>query len=583
MCAIAGVVGFPGESQASVLRKVLVALDVLRHRGPDDGGLISGTDHVLGYRRLAIRGIGKRANEGRQPFRSPGASVVLFGVGEVYNAAEVHSTSGVDVTPRGGDLGALLSAFLARGPAGLAGIQGEFACAIWDSCTSTLTLARDSCGTKPLFYSASDGELRFASEVKGLAALGVRLGADPETVAAFLRFNYPIPPRTFYREVQSVPPGSAVSWRGGTLTMSGFADLACVAETVAGSDDHDTLGIERVLTRAVSSRLTTDRPLGFHLSGGVDSSLVCHVADRPGTPAYTVGYQQHRAGEDAAGDGDLWWAAAVARELGLRHRTIIVPVREAIACVDPVIDVLDSPIMSPGAITPYLVAQRARRDGVTVLVEGQGSDEVFLGYRRHAQVGSPGLDSAELAANTDLTDLHRLAPSLPEIVRMADSRYRELSADVAHLGPLVAFQVSYMRGFLHEILRIEDHAHLAHSVENRPPFLDGDVVSLGLRSSYLLGRRSLGKPQLKMLLSARRSVAATRPAKQQMTPPMDQVAQWATAYLRTSAALEPLDGFDRDAILRLAAEPLTRRQQRLLWALANLARWSARSGIVLSM
>jgi asparagine synthase (glutamine-hydrolysing) len=579
MCGIVGVVA----SADDVRMDLNAALLALTARGPDDQAVSIGPGHTLGYRRLAIRHIDDGSDSGRQPYRSIDGMVTLFGVGEVYNDGQVRSQSSCGTAPEEGDLGALLCAFLHGGVCGLANIQGEFSCAIWDGRSRTLILARDPFGIKPLFYKRTDDGLAFATEVTALRALGIPLRADQESIAAYLRFNYPLPPRTFYQDVWSVPPGTAVLWRDGNVWTEPFLTLEAIALGAGRQQAPDPAEVQDALRIAVQSRLISDVPLGMHLSGGLDSSLICELAEQPQLNAYTIEYGD---GSADSGFGDMWWAGQVARRLNLRHRPIVVRPDEGAAAIDEVIRVLGSPLMSPGAITPYLLAREAHRDGIRVLLEGQGSDEIFLGYDRYRyMVGEGAPAAAEVAANVDLADLRAVAPSWRDRFTLADTRFQALGDDSAGHQGLVRFQLAYQRSFMHELLRIEDHVHMANAVENRPPFLDHTMAEAGFRLAIKLGAGALGKPVLREILSRRGLVAAGRPHKQQMPLPPPTVTRWSQNVLLGGDALERLTFIDQDAARRLivlttSVQPTVRRQ-RLLWALANLARWSERESVPL--
>ncbi|WP_067497391.1 asparagine synthetase B [Actinoplanes sp. TFC3] len=571
MCGIAGTAG-PGAGPGPLE----AALGRLFHRGPDDGQISSGPGYAIGYRRLAIRAVGADFDAGRQPFRSGDGRVTLYGVGEVYNFDELAVETAASVHPCGGDIASLLAVYLRDGIAGLARVRGEFACVIRDERTGQTILARDTAGIKPLFWTVHEGRLHFASEIKGLAALGVPLTADPHGIAAYLRFNYPVPPRTWYEGVRSVAPGTALVWTGGTAAEVPFATLDMLALDVR-SEDEDIPGL---LADAVTSRLVSDVPLGFHLSGGVDSSLVCVLAGAAGAPAYTLEYDPDPAGPR----GDAWWAAQVAGENRLRQRLLRLTEQQATHEIDAFIATLDAPIMSPGALTPYFVARAAREDKVPLLLAGQGSDEVFLGYKRYAEAADAGLgELAGIAANGELADLHTVAPGWRTAFEDVDRDIGALAGPAAEVSSLSAFQMLYLRSFLQEILRIEDHAHTAWSVENRPPLLDTAVIAAGLSRGARMGKAALGKQVLHKMLSDRGSVAAQRPGKQQMAITMQRAGGWARGVLTGSDAVDALGFCNADAVRALAtAEQVTRRQQRLLWALANLVRWSALSGVKLS-
>lgn len=575
MCGILGVVG-PASERVDPEQ----ALQSLAHRGRDHTSVRKGPGFALGYCRLAIREVGDRAVIGHQPFEAPKETWFGYGVGEVYNAEQLRAEY-CGVKP-GGDIGGILAAYLMGGPQGLEQITGEFACSLFDPATGQLVLGRDHVGTRGLFYAERGSSLYFASEVKGLAALGVALRPDATTVASYLRFNYPLAPRTWYEGITSVPAGSALLWSDGRTRILPFADVGdLAAEQLASPLAIEVQDVHRLLATAVESRARSDVELGQHLSGGLDSSIIAGLGDSLGRRAYTVDYAWDRPSDDQR---DRYWAGEVARQVGLDWRFVPVTTREALALVPEVIAKLDGPLMSPGAVTPYLVARAASADGTKVLLEGQGADEAFLGYKRFREaLGGPPRGISEIAANVDLEDLAAVAPSALSAVRQSEETMRvgaTLRAEGA-VEPLLGLQLAYLRFFLHELLRIEDHVHLAWTIENRPPFLDRAVVRAGLALTVRRPSRALGKHVLRDLLLCLGSRAADRRVKQQMTVAPSCAAAWAVQVLHEDSVLDSLGSFDHGAIMDLTGSARTRSRQRLLWALANLALWARSKGFVL--
>jgi asparagine synthase (glutamine-hydrolysing) len=575
MCGIVGVVG-PGSDSVNLRG----ALRSLEHRGRDHTAMRTGPGFALGYCRLAIRGVGERDAVGHQPFVAAGTSWLGFGVGEIYNAEQVRRGY-AGVTPEG-DIGAILATYLAAGTQGLERISGEFACCLFDPDTDQLVLGRDHLGTRGLFYTECNGWLCFASEVKALAAMGVELSPDATTVASYLRFNYPLAPRTWYDGIASVPAGSALIWRHGRSQIVPFADIGdlaaeqCASPLAVGKDE-----VRRLLADAITSRTRSDVTLGQHLSGGLDSSIVAHLGGKAGQRAYTIDYSW---GSQPAGMGDGYWAGEVARQLSLDWRPVAATTEDALKMVPDVLVALDGPLMSPGAVTPYLLARAAAADATKVLLQGQGADEVFLGYARFGEaVQRPDRRLAELAANVELRDVAAVAPDALDAVRESEEAMRSGAAIAVEgdVSLLLGLQVAYLRFFLHELLRIEDHVHLAWTVENRPPFLDRAVVRAGLALTVHQPARAVGKQVLRDLLLDLGSRAADRELKQQMSVPLETAAAWSAQVLAREGALDGLDSFDRDAICRLIVSPPTRSRRRLSWALANLSLWSQSAGFSL--
>lgn len=554
----------------------------LAHRGRDHAAHVVGPGYALGYCRLAIRGVGDREASGHQPFVADGLNWVGFGVGEIYNADEVRARHGAVVAPEG-DIGAVLAAFLGGGIDWLGGLTGEFAFALYDRDHRRLLLGRDLVGTRGLFVATHGSSLLFASEVKGLAAMGVPLRADPLTVASYLRFNYPLAPRTWYEGICTVPPGSVLEWSQGRTRIDSFSDIGDLAAAeLESAAPLDRSEIRELVRSAVLDRTRSDVRLGQHLSGGMDSSIIAHVAAAADPRAYTLEYAAGTGVRDREGDGH--WAEQVARSTHLEWCLVEVSPDDALARVPETIAALDGPLMSPGALTPYLVARAVTMDGIRVLLQGQGADEVFLGYERfRVALAQDDPDVAELAANVDHRDIAAVcAPWLPAI-REAERVVRQGGelAGGGEVAPLLGLQVAYIRYFLHELLRIEDHVHLAWAVENRPPLLDARVVRAGLGLTAHDPRAAIGKPVLRELLAEYDSPAARRAVKQQMALPLPRVAAWAVGVLREPAMVEALPFLNRAALSELGASPTTSSRQRLLWALANLGLWATSQGIAL--
>lgn len=559
MCGLAGIFA-PGDRPAE--GQVRRALQALAHRGPDARAVSSLRGCTFGYTRLAIRhGDDSDARFNHQPFvHARGAT--MFAVGEVY--AEAASLE--DAVAPNGDLAALLAVHETHGPAALAAVDAEFAAAIWDEAAQVGVLARDLMGVKPLFY-AHDGERTlFASEVKALEAMGVALESCPIGVTEYLRFGYVMAPRTLYQGIRSVPAGGNVRcWDGGLSEHP----------RSTGTADGPAFGDAAELIACSSRRRTVaDVPVGFHLSGGLDSSTICSSAASRGSRAYTLVYRS--ASTDGA--GDAFWASEVARDLGLRHRVVTVEPDEALRGVDSCIDVLDAPLMSPGALTPCLLA-RAAKDDVKVMVTGQGADELFLGYERFkVATATPVANLASVAANVVATDLDDVMLSRGAS-RVGDCAFSDLVAAIDGTS-LQAFQVAYAATFLQELLRIEDHAHMAVAVENRVPFLAPPVATL-LLGTARDDEPATPKRALREYLASVGSPAARRTRKQQMRLPAQAIRPWAVRVLEAPGALDRLPLFSRHGVADLLRRPVwTKSQDNLAWALANVCRWAARKDLV---
>lgn len=560
MCGIVGVLG----ARPSDARAVAIALDRIRSRGPDHSALLHGDAVLLAYNRLAIRGLGASGN---QPLRDCTGHVVLFGVGEIYNYQPLRSRLEADGCRFQGDsdLEVCVHLYEQHGPDFLHLLRGDFTLAIWDEAVGRALLARDPFGVKPLFMTAHGPRVVFASEVKALIPFIDSPALDWAAVAEILTFNYPLAPRTVYEGIVTLPPGTSLEWDAatGATKARAFHRLEYLCDVSADQT------IETALTEAVSDRTVADVPIGAHLSGGLDSSLVSHLASQA-VPlhTFTAGFDPH--------EGDLYWAAKVAREIGSIHHPLTLSLRAPFTLLDEAIRLLDGPVMSTGAFTPLLVARSARHEGIKVLLAGQGADEVFRGYARFAEAARrPGLSSADmfaLCANVDAVTIERFTRTQGgPLSRALDELPKRFIDELPDENPQRQFQLLYMRTFLQELLKIEDHVHMASSIENRVPFLDDRVVAVGLSAP-----NESGKSTLRRMLDARGSAAARRFDKQQMAqPPVDFVRRNQEAIIAELRSGRRLPDLNYESMIKAAAraQPTT-SEARLLWAVYNLHRHS---------
>ena len=406
---------------------------LVESRGPDDSG--EWTDPAagiaLGHRRLAIIDL---SPGGRQPMVCGGGDLVIAYNGEIYNfpalRAELESAG---IAFRGdSDTEVLLEACAAWGiERALGRCIGMFAFALWDRASRRLHLARDRLGIKPLYWARiPGGGLLFASQPKCFSAHPAwRPAVDRAALAAYLRHGYVNAPQCIYREAFQVRPGCML-----TLDAQGKAhehrywDAATLARNGARNrgrpDDEEAVEhLDGLLRDAVARRMVADVPLGAFLSGGTDSSTVVALmqaqSDRP-VRTFSIGFNEKRFDEAVH-------ARAVARHLGTDHTELYVEPDHAIDLVPTLAERYDEPFGDSSQLPTLLVSELARRH-VTVALSGDGGDEVFAGYNRHAQAhtlrrlytGCPGW--ARKAAARALTTLRpgtwdRLATLMPERLR----------------------------------------------------------------------------------------------------------------------------------------------------------------------
>jgi asparagine synthase (glutamine-hydrolysing) len=379
MCGICGELRFGDRAR----REDLVAMsERLVHRGPDSDGVYvsAGASAGLGFRRLRIIDL---SPNGSQPMPNEDGSVQLIFNGEIYNFKELRA----GLAARGHhfrsqtDSEAIVHLYEEKGPDAVADLDGMFALAIWDERAQRLTLARDRAGKKPLFYYRSNRLLAFASEMKAFFAHpDIAMEPDPEAVPYYFIYGYVPGPETFYKNVRQLLPGTLMTVEaGGRTTTRRYWQLEYpTASAVRRIDSREAAaGVRERLTRAVERRLVSDVPLGGFLSGGVDSTIVVGLMSRlmaEPVKTFSIGFEGDPAYDETA-------YARIAAE---RFKTDHTEFRVSPAAIDLVQTLIwhhDGPFGDSSAVPTYIVS-RLTREKVTVVLTGDGGDELFAGYLR---------------------------------------------------------------------------------------------------------------------------------------------------------------------------------------------------------
>jgi asparagine synthase (glutamine-hydrolysing) len=395
----------------------------LARRGPDGEGLEVWDGAVLGHRRLSIIDL---SDAGRQPMLSPDSVVGVVFNGAIYNFRELR----VELEAKQykfksqTDTEVLVHGYDAWGFDGLVSrLRGMFAFALWDDRKRTLFLVRDRLGVKPLLYSCADGKIAFASTARALRAGGFAEEIDDLAIAEYLEFGYVTDQRSIYRGVRKVPAGHIVEWSASKIQTREYWRPP-VPSDKQPSFSEALEETERLFLSAVEKRLFADVPIGALLSGGIDSSLVCWAIQHLGgdVTAFTVGTPGDPFDETAD-------ARETAERLGIRHEVL-----ELKGDTGPNIDELISAYGEPFACASALGMLRVSRvvaGSATVLLTGDGGDDVFLGYPEHRH----------------LWMAQRLARSLPSFLASGWRRNRKKVPQFGSLKRLGSF-LNYSTGGL---------------------------------------------------------------------------------------------------------------------------------------
>ncbi len=514
MCGVAGFCDSPSAhalTRDDATARVHAMCEVIRHRGPDDEGLWVGNGVALGMRRLSIIDVAG----GHQPIHNEDRTVWVVFNGEIYNFRELRTQlqAAGHRFYTATDTEVIVHAYEEWGADAIVRLRGMFGLAIWDTRTRTLLVARDRIGIKPMYYAVASGRFLFGSELKSLLqepALSAVL--DPDALDHYLSFLYTPRDRSILRDVHKLPPGHLLTWTEGRLHVRPFWRPS-TTETFAGTERDATHQLQRVLLDAVQSHLVSDVPIGAFLSGGVDSSLVVALMARlSGTPVKTFSI-----GFDVPAFDELPHARRVAEHYGTDHHEFVVR-PDGIGILDELIGHFDEPFADASAIPTWYVSQMARKH-VTVVLSGDGGDELFGGYDRylpHPRVaafdryapkglrrvaamaaerlphGARGrnflrhvgrsergryLDAIRYFASDEKPAL--LSPELRATLGGTDperrlARHFERYAALPWASQMMRFDLdTYLPD---DVLTKVDRMSMAHSIESRVPLLDNDVI-----------------------------------------------------------------------------------------------------------
>lgn len=374
--------------------------DTLAYRGPDSRGTWydDARGVGLGHRRLAIRDL---SPTGAQPMTSSCGRYVIVYNGEVYSHTEIACD--LERTSRklkgSSDTEIILEACAEWGvDKVLPRLNGMFGLALFDKDTGTLVLLRDRLGIKPVYWGIVNGLLMFGSELKALRAVpGWEPRIDRNALAAFMRHNYIPAPHTIYQGIRKLEPGTLLkTGPDGSIKIERYWNLRAIVEKSVkrrkrASDAVSLTELDSLLSDAVRRRMVSDVPLGTLLSGGIDSSLVTALmvenSDRP-IKTFSIGFAEK-------GFDEAPFAKAIAKHLGTDHTELYVEPGHALELVDKLPYWYDEPFADSSQIPTAMVCELTRKY-VTVVLSGDGGDELFAGYDRY-HIGLDMWNRANLA------------------------------------------------------------------------------------------------------------------------------------------------------------------------------------------
>jgi asparagine synthase (glutamine-hydrolysing) len=614
MCGLAGYL-----SHTRYPDDVLVGMtNQLAHRGPDAEGYYRDGPVALGHRRLSILDIVGSV----QPMSTPDGSLTCVFNGEIYNFAAIRDT----LSRRGhafhtrGDTEVLLYAYREYGTAMLDHLQGMFTFALWDKLEHRLFLARDHLGVKPLYYHWNGTHFVFGSELKAVIAHpAVSRELDLNALGLYLECQYIPAPNSAYCNVRKLDAGHALVIEKGELRAwqywrPDYSDKFQVDEAEAQSR------LKAELRSSVERMLIADVPLGSFLSGGIDSSLISALmAEITGRPieTFNLGFEGEGAESEHA------QAQLVSRHIGSNHHLLMLQQSDPLSAFHQWVNAFDEPFGDPAALPTMLLAKLARQQ-VTVVLTGEGADEVFSGYDNYRKRVREERISAVLGARySPLRYLVRLFPErvrkdrlLKAIGEPLSRRYvtipsvfdstlfpgllsdrflaaqRTRMADYAERFFADCNSSHYIDKLMYvdtrlwlpdDLLTKVDRATMAYSLEARVPYLDHRLFEFCARLDPNLKQRGrTGKYLLRKVAEEYLPSEIVHRGKQGFMPPL---AEWLAGVLKqeTLSALSP-QGLGKRGLFRTGALQKLLHQHYgghrnhggRLWALLMLEKWFQR-------
>ncbi len=520
MCGIAGIVASDGLRPGEAARLPRMR-DVIAHRGPDDAGIWCDERAALGHRRLSIVDLAT----GSQPLGNEDGTIQIVFNGEIYNHADLRpelEAAGHRYHTRC-DTEAIVHAYEQWGDDCVHRFRGMFAFALWDAPKRRLLLARDRLGIKPLYWTLRDGRLIFGSEIKAILASGlVEPRANEDGLPELLGTRYLSGEETLFEGIQKLLPGHLLVYEQGRATTQQYWDVPVGAapEAPAPAGREWVARFRALLEESVRLRLMSDVPLGMFLSGGLDSSaiaaIMARMIDRP-LQTFSVAFKEQAFSE-------LTWAREVAQVIGADAHEVVIGADEFFDALPRLVWHEDEPIAHPSSVPLYFVSALAR-EHVTVVLTGEGADELLAGYGKYPRAlinwRAGGVYSRVMPDAGRRWLAERVIPALPGRIgwyarrsflavehsseaaffdnfaaiplarqrelfngrlRARATRERAYSASRAWLDrrgeqPLLdRLLYADIKTYLVELLMKQDQMSMAASIESRVPFLDHKLV-----------------------------------------------------------------------------------------------------------
>jgi len=378
MCGITGVFAF-NEIGRFNLPNISLATETLEHRGPDFQKVFVGDFVALGHRRLSIIDLNPQAN---QPMSAENGRFQLVFNGEIYNYKILRqelSSKGI-LFETESDTEVLLQLLIHEGKDALNKLHGFFAFAFYDQQKEEMIVARDRYGIKPLYYFEDEDRFIFASELKAILKFGVEKSLDTNSLYTYLQLNYLPAPLSMVKGVKKLMPGQYAVIKKKSVQINAYYELKTTfSNPFQGSYEEAQIQLKALMEKAVEKRLVADVPLGTFLSGGVDSSIISAIAAKKvdGLHTFSIGYKGHSFFDETE------YANAVAKHIGSKHEVFSLSLDDLYDYLPKMLKSFSEPFADSSALPVYALS-KLTKEHVTVALSGDGADELFAGYNKHA-------------------------------------------------------------------------------------------------------------------------------------------------------------------------------------------------------
>ena len=523
MCGIAGIIGEHPEG------KILLdnMLKAQQHRGPDATCTVESPGALLGHNRLSIIDLSSESN---QPMISACGRWVLVFNGEIYNYRELKSLVPEHTFRTQSDTEVILALYQKMGPSMLEKLNGMFSILLWDRQEKTAFAARDRFGVKPFYFSLMNGCLFFASEIKSLWAAGVKKEASDKVWASYLvKGSYGLPEETFWSGIHQLRAGHSMLFRPGMQRP----EISCwyhFTDRIYSIQQKDAASLreeyEALLADAVRLRFRADVPVGFNLSGGLDSSTLLAMVKEvmPGRDdkieAFTFYCGDERYDE-------LPWVRGLLSKTAYHLNPVLLSAAQVPEGMEKLAHFQDEPFGGFPTLAYAGIFEKARSQGVIVLLDGQGMDEAWAGYDYYRS------NSGSLVQGVTTSPV-RPGVLDPEFASLAETESGEAPFG-NRLQDLQYRDIFYTK--IPRALRFNDRISMMHSTELREPFLDYRLVELAFaQPEEMKIRQGQGKWLLRELVSERLgNDLAFSPKRALQTPQREWLAselkEWARERL----------------------------------------------------